>query len=189
MVELIIKHAILDWNHLIVPKAKNPGDEPKYQATFMFPKNTPETQEFIKRYKKVFDEVSIEKYGKVLTFAGDKVLLRDGEIMAQSCTTDKRDYLSEYFILTSRNKDKPLCVNAKKELVVSEAESPFYRGCIVNAIVDIYAFTEKKTNTPGIYASLKNVMFYKDGQRIAGSGATAKLSDFDAFEEAEEDLI
>jgi len=70
--------------------------------------------------------------------------------------------------------------DARGAVVATQAESPVYSGCYVQAVISLYANTQPAKK--GVFASLCGTMFRKDGDAFGG-GRAATDSDFDAVAE------
>lgn len=120
--------------------------------------------------------------------AKDNICLRDGDIKAA-----KSDGYAGNFYLSANCQGgdtgaecvKPTVYTADRQKVTNPAESPIYRGCYVNVLVEFYADDRFGA---GVFCKLVAVQFRKDGD--AFGSAPAKADDFeDVTEGADADDI
>jgi len=109
--------------------------------------------------------------------AKDNICMRDGDIKAA-----KSDGYADMFYISANCKggeteaecDKPKVYAADRSVVETQAKSPIYRGCYVNAVVEFYADDRFDT---GVFAKLVGIQFAKDGD--AFGSAPARADDFE----------
>lgn len=113
--------------------------------------------------------------------AKDNLCLRDGDTKA--ATSD--GYAGNFYISasckgaeTEAECDKPTVYTADRVKVTSPADSPIYRGCYVNALVEFYAMDAYGSQ---VNCKLVAVQFRKDGD--AFGSAPAKADDFEDLSE------
>ena len=70
--------------------------------------------------------------------------------------------------------DKPTVYTADRAKVTNAADNPIYRGCYVNAVVEIYADDRYGA---GVFAKLVGIQFRRDGD--AFGSAPARADDFE----------
>lgn len=113
--------------------------------------------------------------------AKDNICLRDGDIKAA-----KSDGYAGNFYLSANCQGgdteaecvKPTVYTADRAKVMNPAESPIYRGCYVNVLVEFYADDRFGA---GVFCKLVAVQFRKDGD--AFGSAPAKADDFEDLSE------
>lgn len=150
--------------------------KPKFRAVFLMEPNS----ENIKAIKEAMVAEAKNLWGakgidvlKSISGNPQKCSFQNGNIKP-----DKDGYPGNFYLGTS-NKVKPRVVDRDGKTVLEESSGRPYDGCYVNAIVDIFA---SKNTGNGVFASLKGVMFVKDGDAFGGG---APLTD-DAFEDLAE---
>lgn len=153
---------------------------PKYAATIVFDKNYLKTnKDEMARFNAIrdaCDTVCKEKFKKSLKDATAAIArfwnpIRDG---AEKAHLDGYGEGTIFFKASSRN--RPGAVNSDARTPIDDPEA-LYAGCYVRISVSPYAFDNKMK---GIGIGLNNVMFVKDGERLAG-GVDA-MEDFGEFE-------
>lgn len=177
--KIILRNVRLAFPQLFEAKAVNGEGEPAFSASFILPKDHPQVAEI----NAAIDAVAKEKWGAkaptILTAArnGDKVALHDGDAKADY------DGFEGNFYVSARNKTRPLITNQRNEPVVAADGVP-YAGCFVHASIELWA----QDNSFGkrVNASLRGVMFHRDGDAFAGGGAAAPDEFADLAEGAHE---
>ncbi len=153
---------------------------PKYAATIVFDKNYlkshPDEMTRYNAIRQAADAACREKFKKTVKDAAAGIPrfwdpFRDGS---------EKEHLDGYgngtlfFKASSRN--RPGAVGSDTKTPIDDAEA-LYAGCYVRLSVSPYAFDNKMK---GIGIGLNNVMFVRDGERLAG-GVNAE-EDFGEFE-------
>jgi len=151
-------------------KASFQGNETKYEATFIVPKQGNE-----KWHKAVTDEINKALVDAKMKVGADKLFIKDGD------TLDRPEYEGAW-VIKSANSKRPTVIDRDRTTVVEEDEK-FYAGCYVNASIDIWL----QNNQFGkrVNANLLGVQFIKDGESFEGD-FVAKVDDFDDLGEDED---
>ena len=176
MAKVQLRDVRLTFPNLFEPKAVNGQGEPKFSASFLFPRNHPQVGEIAKAVQEAATAKWGEKAPAMLQQlkAADKLPVHDGD-----AKSDYDGYAGNLFINAS-NKVRPLVIDGNRAPLTAADGKP-YSGCYVNAIVAIWA----QDNQFGkrVNASLLGVQFVRDGERLAG-GAVAAADDFEPIPEA-----
>jgi ssDNA-binding protein len=167
-----LKDVRITFPTLFEAKQVNGQGDPKFSASFLFPRTHAQVGEL----QKALIAAATEKWGaktdEVLKGlkAGDRLAIHDGD-----AKTDYDGYAGNLF-LNASNKIRPLVIDGNRAPLQAVDGKP-YSGCYVNAIVELWA----QDNQFGkrINASLLGVQFLRDGERLAGGGVAAA----DDFEE------
>ncbi len=180
--KVILKNVRLSFPHLFTPTSFQPGDEPKYKATFLIAKDDPQ----IKVIEAAILEAAQAKFGaakaagivKSIRGNPNKFCFQDGD-------TKDYDGYEGMMAISASNKARPTLLDRAKNPLTAADGKP-YAGCFVNGIVEFFAYNNTGN---GIAASLKGVQFVKDGDAFGG-GAPAMPDDFDdlGVEEEEDSL-
>jgi hypothetical protein len=127
-----------------------------------------------------------EKVKKEIEAGGpDRRALRQGD------SKPNYDGFPGNFYVAAYSKTKPTVVNRNPKNpdgspnLVNEADGIIYAGCMVDAIVDVFAYKKPKKGTS---ASLGGVQFRADGQAFGG-GRPASADEFDDLSTGEEDSL
>ena len=166
----------LAFPNIFDAKAVQPGQDAKFSAAFLFPRDHPCVAELQKALVSVANEKWGGRAAQILQSlkAAGRMCVHDGETKGEY-----EGYAGNLFVNAS---------NAMRPLVVDEIRQPLtiqdgrpYSGCYVNGIVQIWA----QDNQYGkrINASLMGVQFVRDGERLAGA-QVATEDDFEAIPEA-----
>lgn len=147
------------------------GGEPKFSASFIFPRDHAAVAALGAMIVKVATDKWKEKAGEVLTMlkAADKLAVHDGDAKANYA-----GYAGNLYVNAS-NKVKPLVVDTDPKRTLTAMDPRPYSGCYVNAIVELWAQDNKYGKR--INASLAGVQFIRDGERLSGGGI-ASANDF-----------
>ena len=204
MTVAILKNVRLSYPDLFKPgKPMNEGDTPKYGGQFIF---SPDS-EAAAAAKAAFTATATETFGpnaKAILGAmekskkclrnGDENLTKDGAI---------RDGYGGNLYVVARNKAKPLLIGPVRTApkgtndatysdgspILTEEGGKPYGGCYVDAVVSVYAVTDKDKGGNGVFASIELVRFRKDGEPFGAGPVDADdyLDDLD--DEDDDDLV
>ena len=174
--KVTLKDVRITFPVLFEPKQVNGQGDPKFSASFLFPKSHPQKAEVERGLVEAAKAKWNDKYGEVLKAlkAGDRLAMHDGD-----AKSDYDGYAGNFF-LNASNKIRPLVIDGNRAPLAA-TDGKIYSGCYVNAIVELWA----QDNQFGkrINASLLGVQFLRDGERLAGGGVAA-ADDFEAIPEA-----
>lgn len=168
-----LKNVRLAFPDLFKPVAFEEGQEPKYGATFLIPKNSPQHKEIENAIKEL---AAAEWKGKAKatleSIQGNpqKYCYNDGDT-GQRATYDG---YPGHFALSTKSKKRPTVVDRDKT-PLSEGDERPYAGCYVNASVELWAQTGKHT---GMRCSLRGIQFVRDGDAFT-AGSVASADEFD----------
>ena len=175
MAKVRLENVRLTFPNLFEAKQVNGQGDPKFSASFLFPKSHPQKAEVERGLVEAAKAKWNDKYGEVLKAlkAGDRLAMHDGD-----AKSDYDGYAGNFFVNAS-NKIRPLVIDGARAPLVA-TDGKIYSGCYVNAIVELWA----QDNQFGkrVNASLLGVQFLRDGERLAG-GAVAAADDFEAIPE------
>jgi Protein of unknown function (DUF2815) len=172
--DMIIKlHNVrLAFPDLFIPTAFEAGQEEKYGATFLVPKDSP----LVKEIEHAINEVAAQKWGAKAKATLDgirgnsqKYCFVDGD------TKGQYDGFLGHMALSAKNEKRPLVIDRDKTSLTSGDGRP-YAGCYVHGSVEIWAQDNKWGK--GIRASLRGVQFFREGDAFGG-GAPASAEEFD----------
>jgi len=146
----------LSYPHLFQARIVKQGDDPKFGAAFLIPKNhpcVPQVQQAIQAEKNNSWGASVPPTVTATLYDGD--------------TDPKYNTVPEnrgHFILntSSSAEQPPTLVDANLQKVINPAT--FYAGCFVNADIGFYSYD--KGVSKGIAAGLNGVQFVQDGERL-----------------------
>ena len=160
----------LSFPDLFDPRPFKPGDTPKYKATFLIAKDSPQ----IKKIEEAITTVAKAKwpkdYAKVLNSIkgnANKCCFQDGD-------NKSYDGYDGMMAVSASNKTRPGIYDRDKSPLTKDDGRP-YAGCFVNAVIEFFAYDNSGN---GIAASLSGVQFFKDGEAFAG-GRPASADEFE----------
>lgn len=165
--EVVLVDVRLDWFDVYEPKGI-PGIQmdPRFSGTFIFPPPHPAAQEIANAIR----HVAVVKWGK----DADSVLAAikaKGEIPLQDGAKKRSPhYEGMLFVAAYRSQKKgpPLVIGQAKQIVgPTERNDRLYRGCRVNAKVEVYAW-KHRTGGDQINIGLQTIQFYRDADAFAG---------------------
>jgi hypothetical protein len=155
-------------------RAEFEGDVGKYEATFLFPKETPEGK---KLHKLLSGKIEAAIKEAKIKISSDKRCLKDGD------NFEYDSHQGMWSFKASANR-RPNVLNRDKSPLTEEDEV-VYAGCYVNAVVDIWVQNNKWGKR--VNANLYGVQFLKDGEPF-GMGPTDVTDDFDEVKDDAEDF-
>jgi hypothetical protein len=150
--------------------ALNPGGEPQYSITLVFPKTADLSR--LKTAAKVAVELKWPK-GRPAQLRSP---FRDGD-------TERSDdpIFANSIFVTAKCRDKPQIVDGAVRPLVNPLD--FYSGCKCKA--SLYAFAYDVSANQGVSFILNNLQKISDGDRLSGRRPAAE--DFDAVEPEQEE--
>lgn len=172
-----------DWPELF--KGKQFNGEGKYRcgATLILPPDHPQFKDVKAAIETAAKLKWKDKAGAMLKAAQakDGICLRDGDLKVKAAD----GYEGNWYISanckggdTEAECEKPRVFTADRKLVEDAKDSPIYRGCYVNAVVQFYADDRFST---GVFCKLVGIQFAKDGD--AFGTAPARAEDFEDVSE------
>ena len=168
------KHRV-SYVHIKEPVAFEDSD-PKYDTTFLIPKDSPDVPKIKAAIKAAYD-ANKESLFKGLPLTSPKLWspLRDGDEWLEE-HPDAVEYEGVYF-LKAASKSQPKAFDADKQEILDLDE--IYSGSYCRGVIVCYPFNNKSKGF-GFY--LNSVMKIEDGERLGGFEASA--DDYD-----DEDLL
>lgn len=161
-----------------------PGDEPKFKATFLVPKGS----ETDKAVQKAILEAATAKWGvKSAAKILDGIRGNSNRFAYQDGDTKTYDGYEGMMALTAKNSTRPLVIDRDKS-PLTESDGKPYAGCYVNGTVDVFCY-DKPGN--GVSFSLSGVQYVRQGDAFGG-GRPASPDDFDDLgdgADAEDNLL
>ena len=166
-----LKNVRLSFPSLFRRAQFNPGEEGKYEATFLFSKKD-------KKLKAKIDKAIKTKIAESgIKVASDKRCLKDGD------EVEYNGYEGMWSIKASQSR-RPTVID-RDRTPIAEEDNVIYAGCYVNAIIDLWV----QNNSFGkrVNANLYGVQFVKNGEAF-GMGPVDVTDDFDDLSDDEEDI-
>jgi hypothetical protein len=169
-----VQNARLSFPDLFVPRPFKAGDEPKFKATFLVSKGSPQAAAI----EAAILEVAKAKWGAKAESIIKSIRGNPNKFCFQDGDTKDYDGYAGMMAVSANSKARPLVIDGQKN-PLTQADGKPYAGCYVNASIEFFAYDNSGN---GISASLKGVQFVRDGDSFGG-GAPASPDDFDEIEE------
>lgn len=169
----------LSYVNLLEPQKFEGQAQPKYGCVILIPKSDKVTLKKIRNAQKMAWEAAKDDKLKGIKWEKVKHTLRDGD--EEMDTEEHPEYKDHYFMNVS-SVQKPQIIDRYKNPVTSTDE--VYSG--VYARVSINAFAYNTSGNKGISCGLNNVQIIAKGDYLGGRSSAD--SDFDEYEDDEEDL-
>lgn len=169
---MLLKECILSFPHLEHKHAFDSRAEPKYQATFIVPKDHPQIQELKDAEKEAIFNLFGDETPTMLNSA-----LHDGSEMAKH-----NGYNDDVVYLVAKTDKRPGLYDQRREPILPD-DSRLYAGAIVNASIDFYV---NKKFPKNVAVGLRGVQFWKEGTPLGG-GAPAQADDFPEYDGSDDD--
>ena len=145
---IMLKNVRLNYPCLFKYEEYKGVSQEKYGAIFLISKDDQKNVSLITN--------EIKKYLSNNNIPSDRICLRDGD------EKEPKEYHNHYYV-HARTTRRPTLLTPDRQPIIKE-DDPFYSGCYVNALINIYQTKDKQR----ICAGLQGVQFYKDGESFAG---------------------
>lgn len=165
-----IENARLSFPGIWHAEPFKPGDEPKFKATFLVPKDSP----MAKKIEAAMMETAKAKWGAKAEKIVAGIRNNPNKFCIQDGDTKTYDGYEGMIAVSAKNGVRPTILDRDRSPLTEEDGKP-YAGCYVNGVIEFFAY-ENSGN--GISASLGGIQFVKDGDAFAG-GKAADAGDFD----------
>lgn len=168
----------LSFPVLTSPRAFAPGQQPKYQATFLLDPTDTSHAKMIKEIKSEANRIAKEHFkGKV----PHGIKLCFGMAEDHPTKSQYAGYEDMFYIATSSTDAPVLADEQKREL--DAADNKFYAGCYVNTIPTLWV----QDNQYGkrINANLRIVQFVRDGEAFSSYSPASIADELDVVETAD----
>lgn len=188
---VVLNMVRLSFPKLWKPEASIEGGTPKFGASFLMDPDSDTGKANIKKLEAAIKAAATktwaEKADKVRkALDSDRSGLRDGD----SATNGEGDVYSGYEnmqFVSASNRKRPQVLNRDKT-PLTEEDGVIYGGCYVDAVVSVWATSDKKLGGNGIFCTLELVRFRKDGEPFGAAPIDA--DDYlDDLDDDEDDLV
>jgi hypothetical protein len=184
---VILKNVRLGYCDLWEPKSLVKDSAPKFSAHFLIDESTKEGKANRKALDAAWAYVVQETWkGKEPRLKEDRKAVLDGDDCVSQSTGEVYKGYSGMTVVkaASPEKKRPDVRNRKKEPVREGDAGAPYAGCMVDAVVRLYAITDADKGGNGIFGSIGLIRFRGDGEPLGGGGidvdkALDLLDDFD----------
>jgi hypothetical protein len=151
------------------PRSFAPGQDPKYQATFLLDPSDKSHAKAIKEIKKQAKKIAMEQFGEI-----PKGLKKCYGLAADHDKKSEYDGYEGMFYIATSNASPPVLADKDKS-PLDEADNKFYAGCYVNTVITLWCM-DHPVGGKGVNANLRIVQFVKDGDAFGGN-APAKIDE------------
>lgn len=179
--KVITNKVRLSFVHVLEPHAMEEGQEKKYSAMLLIPKDDKETLGYMKKAIKAAYEANKGDKLKGVKFEKLKTTLRDGD---EEMDIEERPEFEGMMFMNVSSKTKPQVVKREDGILVkTEDPDDIYSGVYAIVSINFYAFNT--AGNKGVTAGLNNIMTTGKGDFLGGR-ANAE-SDFGDLEWDDED--
>lgn len=175
---VVLRNVRLSYTHLDKPYASQLGQEPKYSATILVPKNPANNKAMMDAAAAVATQRAIEKYGKAFP-ATPKVSVHDGDGVRPSDGQPFGDECKGCWVFTASSKAPVTVVDLNLQQILDATQ--IYSGMYANVGVTFFGYNAPQNK--GIGVALDNVQKTADGEPLGGTRASAE-DDFGGAEPA-----
>jgi len=181
--------------NVITPRQfKNKGD-PKFDATFIFPKDSPEVPLIRQRMAAAAKAKWPSRALTELKFpmeAGEKKIEKAGAKEVDTAAKEGRapkardlPFFKDHFVLVARSKYPPALsvlengriISLESDLLKAQYKAKFYNGCYVSAEINFVAYISDM-GADGVTAYLQSILWVRDGERIGGRDQAEVFKDY-----------
>lgn len=166
---VVLRNVRLSYVHLDKPYAQQPGQEPKYSATILVPKNPANNKALIDAAIAAATQKAIEKYGKAFP-ATPKVSVHDGDGTRPSDGQPFGDECKGCWVFTASSKQPVTVVDLNLQPILDP--TAIYSGMYANVGVTFFGYNAPQNK--GIGVALDNVQKVADGEPLGGQRASAE---------------
>lgn len=176
--QVMLKNVRLRYADVHEPREQQNGGL-KYAATVLIDKNDAANTKAIRdAMRAAATDVWKDKASNVLSsLEKNRKCLRDGDTYTNDDGEVRAGFEGQLYVV-AKSKNKPKIFDpARKELIAADGKP--YPGCYVNVLIDVYATAKREAGGNGVFAELKGIQFWRDGDAFAGGSAPVSA---DAFE-------
>jgi hypothetical protein len=165
-----LQNVRLSFPGLFKAEPFKPGDDPKFKATFLVEKGSPQAA----AVEAAILETAKFKWGAKAEKIINGIRNNPNKFCCQDGDTRSYDGYEGMLAISAKSTIRPLVIDRDRSPLAEEDGKP-YAGCYVNASVEFFAY-ENSGN--GISAQLAGVQFVRDGDAFGG-GRAADPDEFD----------
>ena len=166
---VVLRNVRLSYTHLDKPYASQPGQEPKYSATILVPKNPANNKALMDAAIAAAAQKAIEKYGKAFP-AAPKVSVHDGDGVRPSDGQPFGEECKGCWVFTASSKQPVTVVDLNLQQILDATQ--IYSGMFANVGVTFFGYNAPQNK--GIGVALDNVQKTADGDPLGGTRASAE---------------
>lgn len=170
-----LENVRLSFPVIYKPKAFSPGQEPRFQASFLLDPTNEGHKAILSKLKSEAMRIGKEAFG--VTHEGK--LPPEVKVCIYNGNTKSYDGYKDMMVVSTSNTTRPTVVNrARQPVAEGEPQAP-YAGCYVNATITLW--TQNNQYGKRINANLRAIQFVQDGAAFGRAPVDAE----DEFEPLE----
>lgn len=166
---VVLRNVRLSYTHLDKPYASQPGQEAKYSATILVPKQPGDNKARMDAAIAAATQKAIEKYGKAFP-ATPKVSVHDGDGVRPSDGQPFGEECRGCWVFTASSKQPVTVVDLNLQPILDA--TAIYSGMYANVGVTFFGYSAPQNK--GIGVALDNVQKTADGEPLGGTRASAE---------------
>lgn len=166
---VVLYNVRLSYTHLDKPYASQPGQDPKYSATILVPKQPGDNKAKMDAAIAVAIQKALEKYGKAFP-ATPKISVHDGDGTRPSDGQPFGEECKGCWVFTASNKSPVPVVDLNLQPILDA--TAIYSGMFANVGVTFFGYNAPQNK--GIGVALDNVQKTSDGDALGGSRASVE---------------
>lgn len=166
---VVLRNVRLSYTHLDKPYASQPGQEPKYSATILVPKQPGDNKARMDAAIASAVQKALEKYGKAFPSA-PKVSVHDGDGTRPSDGQPFGEECRGCWVFTASSKQPVTVVDLNLQPILDA--TAIYSGMYANVGVTFFGYNAPQNK--GIGVALDNVQKTADGEPLGGTRASAE---------------
>jgi hypothetical protein len=166
---VVLRNVRLSYVHLDKPYSQQPGQEAKYSATILVPKQPGDNKARMDAAIAAATQKAIEKYGKAFP-ATPKVSVHDGDGVRPSDGQPFGDECRGCWVFTASSKQPVTVVDLNLQPILDATQ--IYSGIYANVGVTFFGYNAPQNK--GIGVALDNVQKIADGEPLGGQRASAE---------------
>lgn len=184
-----LKRVRLSFPRLFTPKSFKPGQDPRYEATFLLDPSNPEDAKSIAEIKAEGLAVCVARYGSrdKIPKGVKKCFGLEGIDPTTGESNKPYDGYEGMFFIGASNKKRPTVVNRNKA-PLTEADGVIYAGCFVEATLTLWMYDNPAEPSHGkkLLGNLRAVRYIGPGEAFGVKPVDAD-EEFEALEDGTED--
>jgi hypothetical protein len=180
MAKITVGPIRISYAYLFTPRpAQTPGQQQKYGATILIPKNATASLSKLQETIELTKQNYLAANPKATWIKNAKTTMYDGDGLRPG-GEEFGDEAKGHWVISASNHRQPMVVDQAKQPIMNADD--VYSGCFGLAVLDFYVYD--KAGNKGIACSLQGFMKTADGEPLGGS----RVSDNDWNNVAADDL-
>lgn len=171
---IVLKNVRLSFPKLFKKEQSTPESKPKYSCNFLIDPETADGKENIARINAALKDLREKTWGDKASKVWETIEAKRKPYRAgESFTNDEGDIYAGYegmrvFVAANQNEFQRL--DRQKRPLAEKQQADMYGGRYVDAVVSVYAITDKAKGGNGVFATLEVVRDRGYGDSFGNSG-------------------